>query len=112
MSDLMEYKGYFGSVQYSDEDKTFHGRLEFIRALVTFEGSNVNSLWQAFREAVDDYLLLCKEQKITPETPFRGTFNVRPGAELHRRAVLYAREKNINLNQLVSEALRKFLPSL
>lgn len=111
MSDLMEYKGYFGSVQYSDEDKTFHGRLEFIRALVTYEGSDVNSLRKAFEEAINDYLSLCKEQEIAPEKPFRGTFNIRPGAELHRRAVLYAREKKINLNQLVSEALKKFLPS-
>ncbi len=107
----MEYKGYFGSVQYSNEDKTFHGRLEFIRALVTYEGDNVESLTQAFEEAVDDYLSLCKEQGTAPEKPFRGTFNVRPGAELHRRAVLYAREKKINLNQLISEALKKFLPS-
>lgn len=107
----MEYKGYFGSVQYSNEDKTFHGRLEFIRALVTYEGDNVESLTQAFEEAVNDYLSLCKEQGTAPEKPFRGTFNVRPGAELHRRAVLYAREKKINLNQLISEALKKFLPS-
>ena len=110
MSDLMEHKGYFGSVQYSDEDKTFHGRLEFIRALVTYEGTDVNSLRQVFEEAVSDYLLLCKEQGTSPEKPFRGTFNVRPGAELHRRAVLYAREKKINLNQLISEALKNFLP--
>lgn len=111
MSDLMEHKGYFGSVHYSNEDKTFHGRLEFIRALVTYEGDNVESLTRAFEEAVEDYLLLCKEQGTAPEKPFRGTFNVRPGAELHRRAVLYAREKKINLNQLISEALKKFLPS-
>jgi predicted HicB family RNase H-like nuclease len=111
MSDLMEHKGYFGSVQYSDEDKTFHGRLEFIRALVTYEGTDVDSLRQSFEESVNDYLLLCKEQESTPEKPFRGTFNVRPGAELHRRAALYAREKKINLNQLVSEALKNFLPS-
>ena len=111
MSDLMQHKGYFGSVQYSDEDKTFHGRLEFIRALVTYEGSDVNSLRKAFEEAINDYLSLCKEQETAPEKPFRGTFNIRPGAELHRRAVLYAREKKINLNQLVSEALKKFLPS-
>ena len=38
MSTLLEYKGYFGSVEYSDEDEVFHGRLEFIRDLVTYEG--------------------------------------------------------------------------
>lgn len=35
----MEYKDYVGSVHYSDEDEVFHGRLEGIRDLVTYEGT-------------------------------------------------------------------------
>ena len=29
MSDMLEYRGYLGSVRYSDEDEVLHGRLEF-----------------------------------------------------------------------------------
>ena len=85
----MEYKGYYGSVKYSDEDGLFHGRVEFIRALVSFEGSNVRSLKSSFKEAVEDYLELCSEKAIEPEKAFKGSFNVRPGAELHRSCLLY-----------------------
>ncbi len=60
MKDMMEYKGYLGSVHYSDEDSVFHGKLEFIRALVTYEGTNVKSLRSSFKEAVNDYLDLCE----------------------------------------------------
>jgi len=35
MTSMLEYNGYIGSVEYSDEDEIFHGRLEFIRDLVT-----------------------------------------------------------------------------
>ena len=40
MSTMLEYKGYLGSVEYSNEDKVLHRRLEFIRDLVTYEGKD------------------------------------------------------------------------
>ena len=61
MKDLMEYKGFFGSVRYSAEDRVFFGKIEHIRSLVTFEGTDVDSLKFAFIEAVDDYLETCRE---------------------------------------------------
>jgi predicted HicB family RNase H-like nuclease len=109
MKDMIEYKGYFGSVHYSGEDEIFHGKIEFIRSLVTFEGTNVEGLHQCFEEAVDDYLELCKKQKIDPEKPFKGSFNVRTGTELHRLAALTAHEKGSNINQVVIEALKNYL---
>ena len=109
MSTMLEYKGYLGSVEYSDEDEVFHGRLEFIRDLVTYEGRDAKGLKQAFHEAVDDYLALCAEEKRKPDVPLKGSFNVRPGRELHRRAMIFARRKGLNLNAVVSEALRHYL---
>lgn len=109
MSKLLEYKNYFGSVEFSEEDEVFHGKLEFIRDLVTFEASDAKSLKAAFQEAVDDYLAFCTEQGRTPDIPLKGSFNVRPGQELHRRAMLLAARKGLNLNVVVSEALRRYL---
>ena len=73
MSNMLEHRGYLGSVLYSDEDETFHGRLEFIRDLVTYEGSDAISLKSAFQEAVDDYLRLREEQGRTPDIPLSGS---------------------------------------
>ena len=56
MKDSMEYKGFNGSVRYSAEDHVFFGKVENIRSLVTFEGTDLDSLKLAFIEAVDDYL--------------------------------------------------------
>lgn len=109
MSSLMEYGAYFGSVLYSDEDETLHGKLEFIRDLVTYEGEDAKSLKQSFREAVDDYLRFCEERGQKPEVPLKGSFNVRPGRALHRRALLYARREGLSLNAVVTDALRRML---
>jgi predicted HicB family RNase H-like nuclease len=109
MSDMLEYRGYLGSVLFSNDDETFHGRLEFIRDLVTYEGQDAKGLKQAFHEAVDDYLTFCKEQGKKPDEPLKGSFNVRPGRDLHRRAMLFAQREGLSLNAVVSKALERML---
>jgi len=62
----MEYKGHVGSVYYSHQDEVFHGKLEGIRDLVTYEGTDIASLECSFHEAVDDYLATCKKRNDEP----------------------------------------------
>ena len=109
MKDVMEHKGYFGSVHYSDEDSIFFGKIEFIRGLINYEGESVTTLKEAFQDAVDDYLSLCEEQERDPEKPFKGTFNVRVGKDLHRKAALYAESHKMSLNHLMNHALKEYL---
>jgi predicted HicB family RNase H-like nuclease len=109
VKDFMEHKGYIGSVRYSAEDEVLHGKLQGIRDLVTYEGTDVASLKRSFREAVEDYLATCKKRGKTPEQPFKGSFNVRVGSELHKRAAVFASERKRKLNSVVSEALAKYL---
>ncbi len=109
MKNMMEYRDYYGSVEYSDEDETFYGKVSFLRSLISYEGQTVKELKRAFHEAVDDYLKLCQQQGKKPEQPFKGTFNVRTGPDLHRRASIYAESHNTNLNQVVKQALENYL---
>lgn len=106
---MMEYKGYYGSVHYSDEDRIFYGKIEFVRALVSYEGTDVKSLRKAFEEAVDDYILTCKQQGKEPEKVFKGSFNVRIGSQLHREIALNALEKGITLNKYIVDVIEKEL---
>ncbi len=111
MENVMKYKDFAGSVQYSATDKVFHGKIEFIADLVTFEGTSVAELEQAFGEAVDDYLELCAAVGKDPQKSFKGTFNVRIKPELHRKAAMVSIERGISLNKLVEESLEKCLGS-
>lgn len=106
MKDMMEYKGYLGSAHYSDDDKVFYGKVEFIRALVSYEGADVKSLQKAFKEAVDDYLALCKESGKDPEKPFKGSFNVRIEPELHRKLTELATGQGMTLNAYIKNVLQ------
>lgn len=109
MSTLLEFKGYFGSVEFSEDDEVFHGKLEFIRDLVTYEATDAKGLKAAFHEAVDDYLDLCAQEGRKPDAPLKGSFNVRPGRDLHRRAMIAARRRGTLLNAVVSDALESWL---
>jgi predicted HicB family RNase H-like nuclease len=111
MKNMMDYRDYFGSVHFSNEDSVFYGKVEFIRSLISYEGTDVKSLKLAFQEAVDEYLETCSQKGIQPEHPFKGSFNIRPGTQLHRRAAIAAQERGINLNTLVTEALESYLQS-
>lgn len=109
MSNQMEYKGYYGSIEASTEDNCLYGKLLFIRPLVSYEGQTVAELEAAFHEAVDDYLQTCHTLGSKPETPCKGSFNVRVGHDLHMAATLAASRKNVTLNDLTRQALSEYL---
>ncbi len=60
-------------------------------------------------EAIDDYLALCEEKGIEPEKAFKGSFHVRVGSQLHRQTALFAQQRGVNLNKLVTDALERYL---
>ncbi len=109
MTDKLRFKDFIGSVHFSSEDEVFYGRIEGINDLVTFEGSTVNKLKRAFREAVEDYLELCKETGKEVFRSFKGTFNVRLNPELHSKAFEHAILEGKTLNQFVKEAIEQKL---
>lgn len=105
MNNLLEYNGYFGSINVSIEDGVIHGKLLYINDLVTFEADNVADLEKAFAEAVDDYLDYCKQKGKEPEKPYKGSFNVRITPENHKKAVMQATKRGLTLNQFVEKAI-------
>jgi len=109
MKDVLNYNNFTGSVRFSAEDNVFHGKIEGIRDLVTFEGQSVMELVEAFHEAVDDYLELCAEAGKSPERSYKGSFNVRIPLGLHRKAAERAAVMGISLNQLIQKTLEEKL---
>ena len=105
MNDLLIYNGYYASIHFSSEDEVFYGKLLGIDDLVNFEGSSVNELQKAFKEAVDDYLETCKELGKEPNKTYKGSFNVRISTDLHKAAAVYAASNNLSLNDFVKSAI-------
>lgn len=112
MKNTLKYKDFIASVEFSFEDNVLHGKLEGITDLVTFEANNVTDLKKSFKEAVDDYLDFCKEVGKEPMKPFKGSFNVRIGKTLHKKAFQMATAKQMSLNQFVQHAIEKEIDDL
>ena len=107
MKNIMEYKGYIGSVEFSEEDLVFFGKVLGIRSLISYEADNAKSLVQDFHNAVDDYLNMCSIENITPERAYKGSFNIRISPELHKQLVICALSEDISLNQYIQKTLEK-----
>lgn len=109
MSNLLEYKGYVGSIEFSETDAVFYGKVQGIRSLISYEGENAKELLEDFHNAIDDYLDLCRERGSEPERAYKGTFNIRISPELHKSAAIYAYEHRTSLNAVVETALAGFV---
>ena len=103
----LEYKGYTGSIEYSKEDDLLFGKVLGIKGLISYEGKTGKDLEVDFVEVIEEYLSDCKQQGITPEKPFKGSFNVRISTELHQKAALLAMEDKMSLNNFVAESIRE-----
>ncbi len=104
MKNLMHHRGLYGSVLYDDRRQTLHGKVEGIREKISYEANDVKALRRQFESAIDEYL-----SAHTPRPRLSGTFNIRIGAELHQKAILKAKQKRMNLNQLIKVAVEKYL---
>ena len=107
----MTYKGYIGSVNYSDKDQVFFGKIEGINGLVNFEGESVKELTTAFHEAVDDYLAYCEDEGIEPDKSYTGVLNVRLTPAIHRQIAILARQAGLTLNAFIKEAVEEKVES-
>lgn len=107
MKNIMRYKEYYATINYEEESGTFYGKVEDIDDLVSFEGTTVEELKKSFEYMVEEYLEFCKENGKQPDKPYKGSFNVRVGSELHKKAVMMARISNMSLNQFVESAIKE-----
>lgn len=109
MSNLLSYKNYNGTVEYSKEDRCLYGKVVGIKSLLSYEGSSVQELEEAFQTVIDEYICDCEERNVQPETPYKGSFNIRINPELHRMVAIYAMENGKSLNAAVEEALKQYV---
>jgi len=108
-SNHLQYKEYTGTIEFSEEDGVFHGKVIGIKSLISFEGDSVSKLTADFQNAVDEYLDFCTENGTTPEKQYKGSFNVRIAPQLHRQLAHYSSSNKRSLNSIVEEAIRSYI---
>lgn len=103
---MLKYKDYIGHVEFDEDAEIFFGEVINTRDVITFQGESVKELKKAFVDSIDDYIEFCKERGEPPERPFSGKFNVRLDPELHREAVIAAKQAGVSLNTWVVDAIQ------
>ena len=105
----IDYKGYQASVEY--EDGSLFVKVLHLDDLLVGECLSAADAPNVLRELVDGYLEDCAELGREPTRPFKGTFNVRVGPDLHRRAAIRAAEEGVSLNNWMQSAVEAKLAS-
>ena len=54
---MMQYKGYEAVIEYDESDRLFFGRVINIEDIIVFDGLSVDELEQAFKTAIEQYLM-------------------------------------------------------
>lgn len=99
-----EYKGFSASVEFSSADELLVGKIADIDSLIMFSADNIADLAAEFKLAVDNYIAHCEEAGIEPLKPYKGTFNVRVGADAHRKLASIAKKMDVSLNEVMRRA--------
>jgi predicted HicB family RNase H-like nuclease len=109
MTNLLNYKGYYGTIEHSVEEALLYGKVIGINALLSYEGLTIEALKKDFENVLDDYLTECEQRGVKPEKAYKGSFNVRVDPELHRMAAIKAKSIGMSLNRLIELELRNSL---
>ena len=105
MNNILKYKNYYTTINYSSEDNVLYGKIEGIDDLITFESDNTSEIEKEFHKAVDDYLSYCEEIGKEPSKTYKGSFNVRIDPILHKKIAIMALQNGVSLNQEIEKAI-------
>ena len=105
----MKYKGYIGVVTFDEKANIFHGEVVNTRDVITFQGTCVDEIRQAFIDSVENYLEFCAQRGEQPERPFKGNLGLCLKPEVHQQAFIRAKQAGISLNEWINRAIEKQL---
>jgi predicted HicB family RNase H-like nuclease len=61
MSNILKYKNFVGSIEFSEKDQLFYGTVQGMQSLISYEGANIHDLTDDFHYAIDDFLATSKQ---------------------------------------------------
>lgn len=107
----LEYKNYFGSIEYSIDDNCLFGKVLGLNKenCITYEGNTAEELYNDFKEGIDHYLEYCKMNNIRPGKSFNGVLNIRIPSEIHSKIAMYAENNGISINAFIRDSIERRL---
>jgi predicted HicB family RNase H-like nuclease len=111
--DKLKHKGYIGTIQFSEGDNCFYGKvLGMKHACITYEGENASELLEDFKGAVEMYLEHCQIKGITPEAPYNDILKIHIPSETHNKIISYTKNRGTSIDDFVSDLIEKRLEAV
>jgi predicted HicB family RNase H-like nuclease len=105
----LRYKGYIGSVEYSEQDNILFGKvLGMSKDAITYEGETIDRLKADFEAGVDDYLASCAARGVEPRKAYSGLLNIRIPPDTHGRLAAIAKTAGTSINNIINSAISDF----
>ena len=110
----LEYKGYYGSIEYSKEDNCLFGKVIGLSKenCITYEGVSAEDLFNDFKAGIEHYLDFCQRKGIKPKKSYNGVLNIRIPSETHCRIAAYAESHGTSINSFIRDSIERRLESI
>lgn len=105
MSEMLNHKGYNGTVEYDAEDDLLIGHIVGINDSINYHGSSIAEIRSSFIDAVENYLSLCEEIGKTPEKEYSGRFTIRINPECHKEIARIAEMQKVSIGKVIEDAM-------
>jgi predicted HicB family RNase H-like nuclease len=104
--DKLEYKGYYGSIEYSKEDECLFGKVMGMpNNLISYEGNTAAELYADFKEAINAYLEYCQRKGVKPRKAYNGVLNIRIPSDIHCRIAMMAENTGTSINAFIRDSI-------
>lgn len=112
--EVLEYKDYVGSIEFSKDDNCLCGKVLGLNksVCIAYEGNTAEELYSDFKNGIDHYLEDCKEEGIQPEKPYKGVLNIHIPFEIHSKMAVYAENHGTSINSFVRDTIEKRLETV
>jgi len=101
------HKGYQASVEF--DNGALYVKVLHIDDILIAECEKASEVEAAAQNLIDEYLKDCAEEGREPAKPYRGSFNVRIPADMHKRLAMAAAEASMTQNAWVGKAIEEKL---
>lgn len=99
---------YIAKITYDEDSDLFHGRVIAIKDVVEFYGKDVQELKKEFKNSLDEYIDMCREDGEEPEKPYSGRMTLRcPDSNYHRDYAIAAAQADMSLNAWANDVLMR-----
>ena len=107
MADLLKYKSFAGTVEYSAADKCLHGQIVGIPDMIIYEGADLDELHKYFKQAVIEYMKDFELLDKSVMKSYTGHFSIRIKPKTHEKLDYLAHSNKTSVSSIIEEAVSR-----